>query len=109
MNLKLRHLRLKKPLCVIDVEATGLDPQADRIVELAVVKLTPDGEPTWLHTLVNPERDIPAPAHAIHGVGDADVADKPTFRQIARQAHRFLRGADLAGFHLAFDLAMLSV
>lgn len=108
MNLKLRHLRLERPLCVLDLETTGLDPQTDRIVELAIVKLAVDDEPTWLHTLVNPERDIPASARAVHGISDVEVADKPTFRHIAREAHRFLKGVDLAGFHLAFDLAVLS-
>ena len=108
MTFKLRHLRLEKPLCVLDLETTGLNPQADRIVELAIMKLAVDGKPTWLHTFVNPERGIPASARAIHGISDVDVADKPTFRQIARDAHRFLKGADLAGFHLSFDLAVLS-
>jgi DNA polymerase-3 subunit epsilon len=108
LNYKLRHLRLEKPLAVIDVESTGLDPHVDRIVELAIVKLTVDGEPTWLHSLINPERNIPDSAQAVHGISDAAVAYQPTFRQIAREVHGFLKRADLAGFHLAFDLAMLS-
>lgn len=108
MHVKLHHLHLDRPLCVLDLETTGLDPSADRVVELAVLKLQPGTEPTWLHQLLNPQRDIPASAQAIHGISDAAVADQPTFRQIAREVHRFLKGADLAGFHLAFDLAMLS-
>jgi len=108
MHVKLHHLHLEQPLCVLDLETTGLDPHADRIVKIAVLKLQPSAEPAWLHTLVNPERDNPTSVHAIHGISDAEVADKPTFRRIARDVHRFLKGADLAGFHLTFDLAMLS-
>lgn len=108
MNFKLRYLQLEKPLCVLDLETTGLDPHADRIVEIAVLKLQPGVEPAWLHLLLNPQRGIPASARAIHGISEEDVAGKPTFRHIARDVHRLLKGADLAGFNLPFDLTVLS-
>src|SRR4051812_41145779 len=108
MNFKLRHLQLNKPLCVLDLETTGLDPHTDRIVEITVLKLRPGAEPAWLHHLLNPQRGIPASARAVHDISEEDVAGKPTFRHIARDLHRLLNGTDLAGFNLLFDLTVLS-
>lgn len=101
-------LNLKIPLCVFDLETTGTNITHDRILELAFIKLMPSGEEVRKHYLVNPERPIPRDSSAIHGITDADVAQKPTFREIARELAKFLEGADLAGFNIVkFDLPML--
>jgi len=106
MNLK---LKLKKPLVFIDLETTGVNPRMDRIVEIAAVKLRPDGgRETWKKR-INPQRPIPAETTAIHGISDADVATAPTFAEIAFDLHRFLGDHDLSGFGIIrFDVPMLA-
>ncbi len=108
MTRPLRHLALHRPLCVLDVETTGLDPRADRVVELAVLKLVPGGPPVWGHRRVNPGRPVPPAATAVHGLADADLAGCPPFAAVAPRLAAFLAGADLAGFNLPFDLAVLA-
>lgn len=109
MAPRLKHLSLARPLAVIDLETTGVDPARDRIVELALIKLTPDGRPVVLHQFVNPGGPIPPAATAVHGVGDADVAAAPTFAAVAAGLARFLDGCDLAGFGItSFDLPLLA-
>ena len=78
-----RSLELVKPLAVLDLETTGRTVGVDRIVEIGVLKVTPDGQESQLQTLVNPEVRIPREATAIHGIGDKDVEDKPTFKEVA--------------------------
>ena len=108
MTLPFRHLSLDRPLAVIDLESTGPDPAADRIVEVAVLTLTPDGREDPFATRVNPLRPIPAAATAVHGLGDADVREAPTFAELAPTLLDRLAGCDLAGFGLAgFDLPLL--
>lgn len=106
MQLK---LKLKKPLVFIDLETTGVNPRMDRIVEIAAVKLRPDGgRETWKKR-INPQRPIPAETTAIHGISDADVATAPTFAEIAFDLHRFMGDHDLAGFGIIrFDVPMLA-
>ncbi len=108
MTPALRHLRLDRPLCVLDVETTGLDPQAARIVEVAVLKLRPDGTRAWGHRRLHPGGPVPAAATAVHGLTDADLIGCPPFAAVAPKLAGFLAGADLAGFHLPFDLAVLA-
>jgi DNA polymerase-3 subunit epsilon len=104
MNLKLRN-----PLAFFDLETTGTNIITDRIVEIAVVKVMPNGEQITKETRVNPTIPIPYEASLIHGIYDEDVQDKPTFKQIAKELANFLEGADLAGFNvLKFDLPMLA-
>jgi DNA polymerase-3 subunit epsilon len=101
-------LKLDRPLVFFDLETTGTDPGSDRIVEISVLRLAPDGGREGRTRRINPERPIPPEATAIHGIGDEDVRDEPTFRQIARGLLDFLAGADLAGFNvLRFDLPLL--
>ena len=101
-------LNLKIPLCFFDLETTGTSISQDRIVEIAVIKLMPNGEVNEKHNLVNPTIPIPAASTAIHGISDADVAGKPTFKEIAREYARFMEGADLSGFNiLKFDIPLL--
>ncbi|WP_260214973.1 3'-5' exonuclease, partial [Candidatus Cardinium hertigii] len=80
----------------------------DRIVEIAIIKLMPNGDRLTLNKRINPERDIPIEASLIHGIKTEDVKNKPTFKQIAKELITFLKGADLAGFNLLrFDVPVL--
>ena len=101
-------LKLDRPLVVFDIESTGINPTRDRIVEIAVLKITPEGESRSTVRRLNPEMPIPAAASAVHGIYDADVADCPVFADIAEKLFHYLEGCDLAGYNLnAFDVPML--
>ncbi len=105
-----RLLALDRPVVVFDTEATGVNPRSDRIVEIACVKIRPDGlRQTWVKRL-NPGVPIPPVATAIHGISDADVAGSPSFSDVARELAAFLEGCDLAGYNIVgFDLPILRV
>jgi DNA polymerase-3 subunit epsilon len=91
-----------------DLETTGTDPARDRIVEIAALRVEPDGNRETKRRLINPERAIPAGATAVHGITDADVRDAPTFRKVARSLLDWLVDADLAGFNVQrFDIPLL--
>ncbi len=99
---------LKRPLAVFDLETTGVRIGKDRIVQVAVVRLMPDGTRQKWQCLVNPEMHIPAEATAVHGITDADVAEAPALADIADELLSQLRGCDLCGFNvLRFDLPFL--
>ena len=102
-------VKLDRPLAVFDIEATGLNPRSDRIVELSIVKLVP-GQKRSIHTFrVNPGIPIPPEASAVHHISDADVAQCPPFISIAREALDILDGCDLAGYNiLRFDVPILA-
>jgi DNA polymerase-3 subunit epsilon len=101
-------LKLSRPLVFFDLETTGTDVARDRIVQISVLKLHPDGREETKTRLINPTVPIPAAATAIHHITDAEVADQPPFRELARGIHEFLRGADLAGFNSnRYDLPLL--
>lgn len=101
-------MKLTRPLVFFDLETTGTRPEADRIVELALVKLLPNGETERLRLLINPGVPIPAEATAVHGITDAQVADAYTFAAASKEVEWFIGDADLAGFNvLRFDLPML--
>jgi DNA polymerase-3 subunit epsilon len=103
-----KHLRLKRPLAVIDVESTGINLCADRIIEIAVLKCFSGDKPTSFVRRLNPGIPIPTAAAAIHGVTDADVAKWRSFTDIARKLARILDGCDLAGFGVKkFGLPLL--
>jgi DNA polymerase-3 subunit epsilon len=103
-----QNLPLERPLIFFDLETTGVDPRSDRIVEIGLIRLSPDGSREVRTRRINPECPIPAGASAVHGIHDADVKDEPTFRQIARGLLEWLEGADLAGFNVRrFDLPLL--
>lgn len=105
----LAHLVLDRPLAVVDLESTGVDPAADRIVEVAVLTLLPGGKEELFHRRVRPGVPIPAAATAVHGIADADVAAAPPFAAIAPEVFAALHGCDLAGFGIAsFDLPLLA-
>ena len=108
MTLELKHLVLSRPLCVVDLETTGVDPAVDRVVEVAVLKLAPGGAADLFHSRVNPGRPVPPAATAVHGIADIDVRAAPTFAALAPALARRLAGCDLAGFGVAgFDLPLL--
>lgn len=99
---------LEHPLAILDLETTGTSPEQDRIVEIAILKIEPEGRRETHCRRVNPEMPIPPAASAVHGITDADVAQEPTFRQIAVNLAEFLADCDLAGFNLIkFDLPLL--
>lgn len=108
-------LNLKRPLAFFDLETTGINIIKDRIVEIAVVKIMPDGT---IHTkpekgkariLVNPEMSIPLESSLVHGVYDDDVKDAPTFKQISKGIFKFLFDCDLGGFNSnRFDVPLLA-
>jgi DNA polymerase-3 subunit epsilon len=101
-------LNLKIPLCFFDLETTGTNISNDRIIEIAVIKVTPQGEVIRKTNLVNPTVPIPPESSIFHGIYDEDVKDKPTFKEVAKDYARFLEGCDLAGFNiLKFDVPML--
>lgn len=103
------ELNLKKPLIFLDLETTGLDISKDRIVEIALLKINPNGSEEEVLKRVNPEIPIPAEAAAVHGIKNEDVADEPTFKQIARELAAFVKGCDMAGFNSnRFDIPLLA-
>jgi DNA polymerase III subunit epsilon len=103
------ELSLKKPLAFIDLETTGINVTTDRIIELSVLRLGPNGKQDWMTVRVNPEMPIPPKSTAIHGIKDEDVAGCPAFREIARNLSAFLEGCDLAGYNaIKFDIPLLA-
>ena len=102
------RLTLDRPLAFLDLETTGTDPEADRIVEIAILRLETDGARSLDNWLVNPGCPIPARASAIHGITDETVRDRPQFKEIAPAVLVKLEGADLAGYNIRrFDALLL--
>ena len=103
------NLNLKRPLAFIDLETTGINVAADRIVELSVLKVSPNGKEEWMTTRVNPEIPIPQKTTEIHGISNEDVATAPVFREVGRNLAAFLEGCDLAGYNaIKFDIPVLA-
>ena len=101
-------LKLERPLAFIDLETTGTSVSTDRVVEVAVLKLFPDGTVDLRSQRVNPGIPISPEATAVHGITDADVSERPNFRRIAASLLSFLDDCDIAGFGVArFDLRVL--
>ncbi len=101
-------LQLIKPLAIIDLEATGMNLSTDRIVEIAIVKVMPDGKKSVKRKLINPEMPIPQVVIDIHGITDEMVKDAPTFKQAANEIRQFIDNADLAGYNSnRFDIPLL--
>lgn len=102
------NLNLKTPLAFFDLETTGINVIKDRIVEFSIFKIMPNGEQIIRTQLINPTIPIPEETSKIHGIYDVDVADKPTFKEIAKELAKFLEGTDLAGFNsIKFDVPVL--
>lgn len=102
------NLKLERPIIFFDLETTGTDILNDRIVEISLIKVNPDGSEFERTRRINPEIPIPAEATAVHGISDADVADEPKFSQIAHSLADIFTGCDIAGFNSnRFDVPML--
>jgi len=103
------ELNLRKPLVILDLETTGVNIASDRIVEFSALKVTPGGHEEWLTMRLNPGIPISPEATRVHGISDADVANEPHFRDVAKRIASFLEGCDLAGFNsMKFDIPILS-
>lgn len=102
------NLNLKRPIVFFDLETTGVDTSKDRIVEISMIKVMPDGSKDVKTRRINPEMPIPAEATAVHGITDEDVKNEPTFRQLAKSLAQFIQGCDFGGFNSnRFDLPVL--
>lgn len=102
------NLNLKSPLAFFDLETTGINIANDRIVEISILKVFPDGKEEIKTSLVNPGKQIPAETSLIHGIYDDDVKDAPPFKELGNTIAKFLEGCDLGGFNiLKFDVPML--
>ncbi len=103
------NLPLTRPIVFLDLETTGKDFVADRIVQISVLKIHPDSSEESRTRLINPGKPIPSEATAIHGITDEDVRDQPRFQDIARSLFEFLAGCDIAGYNSnAFDIPFLA-
>ena len=102
------NINLTRPLAIFDLETTGVNVSSDRIVQIAILKVYPDGTEEKYMSLINPQLAIPAEASEIHGIYDKDVADQPTFTEVADDIVSFLENCDLAGFNSnRFDIPLL--
>jgi len=105
-KLNLTHT---KPLAFVKIQTTGLNPETDRIVELSITRVEPDGKTKTGTRLVNPGMPIPEEATKLNGITNEMVKDKPTFKEIADNISKFLEGCDFVGFTIGrFDLRFLS-
>lgn len=101
-------LQLERPLAVFDLETTGTSPTQDKIVEIAILKIMPNGVEHEFKSLINPERPIPRESSSIHRIYDEHVVDKPTFKEIAEDIFDFLKDCDLGGYNSnRFDIPLL--
>jgi len=101
------NLQLTRPIAFIDTETTGLNNQEHRIVDICITKILPDGKEETLNSLINPTIPIPVESTEIHGITDADVQGKPTFKEFAQKIIDFIENCDLCGFNIKFDLSFL--
>ena len=102
------ELDLGKPIVFFDLETTGINVAKDRIVEIACIKIYPDGTEETLEQRINPEMHIPVETSEIHGIYDADVKFEPTFKEFVSELLQFIGNADLAGYNSnRFDVPML--
>ncbi|MEO8112119.1 MAG: 3'-5' exonuclease [Ginsengibacter sp.] len=101
-------LLLQRPLVFIDLETTGTNLATDRIVEVAIVKVLPDGTKQVKHKIINPQMPIPKNSSDIHGITDDKVKDAPTFKEVANELKQFIDNADLSGYNSnRFDVPLL--
>ncbi|MBQ4519899.1 MAG: ribonuclease H-like domain-containing protein [Bacteroidaceae bacterium] len=102
-------LNLKNPLVFFDLETTGININTDRIVEICYLKVYPNGNEESKTMRINPEMHIPEQSSAVHGIYDEDVADCPTFKEVAKQIAHDIEGCDIAGFNSnRFDVPLLA-
>lgn len=102
-------LALQRPICFFDLETTGVHVAKDRIVEIAILKILPNGNKESKTWLVNPEMKIPKEVIAVHGITDEKVANEPTFKQLAPEIYALIKDSDLGGFNSdRFDIPLLA-
>jgi DNA polymerase III subunit epsilon len=103
------ELKLTRPICFFDLETTGIEVAKDRIVEISIFKVFPNGNKESKTWLVNPTIPIPAATTAVHGITNEKVANEPTFKELATQIHNMIKDSDLAGFNSdRFDIPLLA-
>ncbi len=108
METQKLKLALEKPIVFIKIQTTGVDETKDKIVEISLLKINPDGTEQTGTRLVNPGVSIPKEVSELNGITDAMVADKPKFEEIANKLFEFIKDSDLAGFNIInFDLKFL--
>lgn len=101
-------LKLTRPIVFFDLETTGIDVEKEKIVEISLLKLFPDGKEEILTLLVNPERAIPKEASKIHGISDLMVANQMTFKELAPSLLKIFEGCDLSGYNIInYDLPLI--
>ena len=93
------QLQLKRPIVFFDLETTGTDPAKDRIIELALVKILPNGTREKYVKRVNPGIPIPKSSSDIHGITDEDIKDAPLFKLIAHEVYDWMKGCDMGGYN----------
>ena len=103
------ELKLTRPICFFDLETTGINISKDRIVEISILKVLPNGNKESKTWLVNPEMPIPAQTTAVHGITDEKIANEPTFKELATEVSKMIEGCDLGGFNSnKFDIPLLA-
>lgn len=103
------ELKLEKPIIFFDLETTGIDIARDRVVEISIPKIFPNGNKESKTWLVNPEMLIPESSVAIHGITNEKVANEPTFKEIVLEVNKLIEGCDFAGFNSnRFDIPILA-
>ncbi|CAM4317364.1 3'-5' exonuclease [Zobellia nedashkovskayae] len=103
------ELNLTRPICFFDLETTGTNVAKDRIVEISVLKVYPNGNKESKTWLVNPEMEIPEEVIAIHGISNEKVANEPTFKDLSRTIYAMIKDCDLGGFNSdRFDIPLLA-
>ena len=103
------NIQLQKPLCVFDLETTGLDISKDRIVQIAIVKINPSGNKEELNLIINPQITISDENATIHGITNEMVEDAETFKEAAIKIMEFIGDSDLAGYNSnKFDIPVLA-
>jgi len=103
------ELKLNKPICFFDLETTGINVANDRIVEISILKVFPNGNKESYTWRVNPEMKIPAITTAIHGITDEMVANEPTFKELSQKIYDLIKDSDLGGFNSnRFDIPLLA-
>jgi DNA polymerase-3 subunit epsilon len=108
-NSSLMQLNLSKPICFFDLETTGVNISQDRVVEISILKVFPNGTEESKTWLVNPEMEIPKEVIAIHGITNEKVANEPTFKELAKEIQNMIKDSDLGGFNSnRFDIPLLA-
>ena len=103
------ELILTRPLCFFDIEATGIDIKKDRIIELSILKIYPNKKQESKTWLINPNYPISKESSLIHGIKDEDIANQPTFKEVAKEIISMIKQSDLAGYNSTrFDIPLLA-